>query len=125
MIFTPGTLVARIAIMLSIVLALVGFGAGTVWYLLSDKLAQAKAEQGHLQAGLRALAEQRVKDQATLARRAAANAAAARREAAARERLRAAVTVNRAWADEPLPKEIQDALASPAEPEVPAVPGSP
>lgn len=44
--------------------------------------------------------------------RAAAIASERRKSAAAQAALRKALDVNRAWADQPVPKEVQDALGS-------------
>lgn len=53
--------------------------------------------------------------QATSARRERQRAATARQEAAARHRLDAALAKSPEWADQPVPQEIQDALADPAD----------
>lgn len=101
---------ARVLLPLAVVLGVALAGAGVTYKVMSGKVARAEAQRDSAVQALQTLQEQRKKDQAVLARRAAANAAAARAAAATKARLLAAVQVNQSWANEPLPKEIQDAL---------------
>lgn len=104
---------ARAALPLLLAAALALAGAGVTYKVMAGKVAQAQAERDQLAQTLAALAAQRQKDMAILASRAKKNAAAARADALARQRLQQALRDNPAWADQPLPKELQDALGQP------------
>lgn len=91
-------------------LGLAGFG---VYRHMAVRLASVEAKLDGAQAALAEAVRQRKLDAALLARRAQENAAAARETALLRQRLRDALAVNREWAEQPVPKEVQDALAQP------------
>lgn len=103
----------KLGIYLAIAALMVGLGAGTVWYHLSAKLAAKSAEIADLKKAQDVLLGQRKTDQALLARRAKKNAAIARSEALASQRLSQVLAAERAWADQPVPKEVQDVLEQP------------
>lgn len=90
-----------------------GAGALGAYKLTSGRAATLQAEKAALTAAVDALRAQREKDAALLTRRAQAAAAAAREAAALRSKLSSALAANREWAAQPVPKEIQDALAQP------------
>lgn len=105
----------------ALVLGIIMAAAGTYRYMdakLTAQRAEAAAVQASLEAerdtladALRAAQAQRKKDQALLARRAAANAAAAQETARLRVALFEALEANREWASTPVPKEVRDALS--------------
>lgn len=110
MIFTPGTLGARLLIAATVTLLLAGLGAGGTYHLMAGKVAAVEAQRDTLARAVQEAQEQRKKDGALLARRAAANAVAARQAASLQAQLAATLAANRAWADVFVPKEVQDAL---------------
>jgi hypothetical protein len=104
-------LTARLGFYACIVLILIGLGAGTVWYWLSDTIAELKAERKELRAQLEAAAS---------ARRAEAEVSKARSErrqkrvaesAASEAKDAAAIAKHPDWANTPVPKEVRDAVA--------------
>lgn len=94
-------------------LACAGAGAFVAHRMAAGQIAQVTVERDQLSHALAAVAEQRQKDLALLARRTKENAAAARQMAELRQRLDIALQVNREWAETVVPKEVQDALAQP------------
>lgn len=93
---------------------------GAALTLAGWALKHSYAEQGALKTQIAALngallraAEQRATDQATLDRLAKKNAATAREMARAQASLQRSLSANREWADQPVPKEVQDALRKP------------
>lgn len=98
-----------IAIGLAMALALGGLGVLLKRAYTNNGLLSAQV--GELTKEAQASAEARKRDQAVLARRIKAAAAAARETALLRVELSQAVANNRAWADAPVPKEVQDALS--------------
>jgi hypothetical protein len=86
--------------------------AGTAYLLVASYKANG-AQKAQLeaseQARKRALAASK-RDRALSARRAKENAATARENALLRQRVEGALAQHRAWADQPVPKEVQDAL---------------
>ena len=69
-----------------------------------------KAQIGVLNQTILRAQEQRALDQATLALAARKIASTARETASAQASLASASRQNRSWADQPVPKEVQDAL---------------
>lgn len=90
-----------------------GFAAGTVWYVMAGRIAVYKADIRTLNATILRASEQRATDKATLDRLARKNAATAREMASAQASLQRSLSANREWADQPVPKEVQDALRQP------------
>jgi hypothetical protein len=90
-----------------------GLAAGTVWYTMNKRLASKAEEIRTLNGTILRAAEQRTTDKATLDRLARKNAAMARETASARASLQRSLSANREWADQPVPKEVQDALRQP------------
>jgi hypothetical protein len=91
-------------------LGLAGFG---VYRHMTARLASTEAQLDGAQAALAEAVRQRKLDAALLARRAQENAVAARETALLRQRLRDALAAHQEWATQPVPKEVQDALAQP------------
>lgn len=93
-------------------------GVGVATYkFMAQRVAVAQAEtaavaveRDTLAQALKAAQEQRKRDQALLARRAADNAAAARQMASLQKALAAALAANSEWATTPVPREVQDAF---------------
>lgn len=102
---------ARLALWGCIALILVGMGAGTTWYLLSDTIAGLEAERKDLQTHLERAASARRAERVASEKRAVVRTQRAAASAAHAAKDAAAIDVNRAWADQPLPKEVRDALA--------------
>ena len=101
---------ARLYALILAAALLYGLGAGTVYYLMTEKLAVMRADRARLVQAVTEAAKQRDRDQALLTRRAAANAAAARETASLRLRLDAALQARRDWAGQSVPQEVRDAL---------------
>lgn len=80
------------------------------WYRTAGHLAVAEQSRDTFRDALKEAGEQRRRDTALLARRSAAAAQAAREAAALRIRLQAALDANKAWADQPVPQAVQEAL---------------
>lgn len=77
------------------------------------ELAVAESEVSRLTAEIAGLQELRKADQAALASAQRDRAAIARKVASLRLSLDAALAANRGWAEQPVPKEVQDALSQP------------
>lgn len=77
------------------------------------ELAVAESRIAQLAVEIESLQELRKVDQAALASARREKAAIARKMASLKLSLDAALAANRAWADQPVPKEVQDALAQP------------
>lgn len=114
------TLAIKAVLALALVsgLGLMGAGLARAFYkprleAARLELAVAEAEVSRLAAENQGLQELRKLDQATLASVSRARAAIARESASLRLKLAAALDANRAWADQPVPKEVQDALEQP------------
>lgn len=95
----------------AVTLALMGSG----WALKRayEQQATQRAEIRALNGAILRASEQRILDRATLDRLARKNAATARESALAQAALQRALTANRTWADQTVPKEVQDALRQP------------
>jgi hypothetical protein len=94
----------------AVALLLVGFGAGTVWYLLADTNAELKADRKELNSQLAKAASARVAEREVSTKRAAVRHTRAAETAASAAKDAAAIKANREWAETPLPQEVQDAL---------------
>lgn len=109
---------AALALALAAGLGIMGAGLARAFYkprldAVRMELAAAESEVSRLAAENQGLQELRKLDQATLASVSRAKAAIARERAALSLKLTAALAANRAWADQPVPKEVQDALEQP------------
>jgi hypothetical protein len=104
---------ARLGAFLAIAALLVGLGAGTVWYFVSDKMARKDARIELLGDAIKQAQAQRDSDAKLLSRWAAKAAAMHKESTALRLRIDAALAANRDWADQQVPKEIQNALEQP------------
>lgn len=120
-------MIAQIKSVLFLTVCVVGLvaGAGMMYLAMSGKVAAAKAaveqvaaekaaveaQRDTLAEAIRSAKEQRKKDQALLARRAAENARQAKETARLRVALYEALQANREWATSTVPKEVQDAFS--------------
>jgi hypothetical protein len=100
----------KLLIALAVAAACAAGGAFAAYKFLAPRAAAVKDERDRLAQALDASEKQRKADAAVLTRRSAANAAAARESARKAEQLEDALERNRAWADQPVPKDVQDAL---------------
>ncbi len=103
----PGTY-RLAAVAVAIVLAIAG--AAAIWHL-NNQLVLARAETAQAQESLKTAQALRKKDAATSVLRERLRAADAASAASAGRRLEAAVEAAPAWADQPVPQEVRDALA--------------
>lgn len=96
-----------------VVVVLLGLLAGSGWLLKRSYSANGRIKAELTQATDRVtlLEKQAKADQALLKKRAAAEKEARIREAAAHKALQNSLFANREWADQPVPKEVLDALA--------------
>lgn len=101
----------RLYLWIAVAALLIGLGAGLSWYWVSDRLAAAEARAEVAEQGLAEAAKREKRLKAVSARLAKEKAVAARESALAAERLQRSLFENREWADQPVPKEVQDALA--------------
>lgn len=101
---------ARFAFWLGAAALLVGLGAGTVWYWLSGRIAELKADKKELNTQLQAAANARRAEQQISSKRAAVRQQRAGETAASDAKVRDAISANREWADQPLPQGVRDAL---------------
>lgn len=91
-------------------LVILGLGTGLGYRLTYPKIVAQKQQITVLDAALKTAGEQRKLDQAALAFRAEKNRAAAREMASLKLQLSDALARNRAWAEQAVPQEVQDAL---------------
>lgn len=105
---------------LTIAFGLAVAGLGLHAYVQKQRLESAKLELASAEAKIGTLADEleraqalRKLDQAALALARREKAAIAREMASLRLSLDAALAANRAWAEQPVPKEVQDALSQP------------
>lgn len=104
------TLWAKLWVYVALVLIAAGFGAGIVWYWLSDTIAELRAERKELRTQMQAVASARKAEQKVTERRADVRSKRAGEAAAAEERERKALGASD-WAKQPIPQEVRDAMA--------------
>lgn len=101
----------RLYLWLALAGLLVGLGAGLSWYWMSGRVSAANARADTAEKGLAEAAKREKRLKAVSARLAKEKAASARESALAAERLQTALAESPAWRDQPVPKEVQNALA--------------
>lgn len=101
----------RLALYAAIALVLIGLGAGTVWYMLSGTIAQLKTDKRELETLARKAAEAKKAERIVLQQRATVRQQRVTESVAIHARDDSALAAHKAWADEPLPQEVRDALA--------------
>jgi hypothetical protein len=90
-----------------------GFAAGTVWYIMADRVSRARAEIRTLNGTILRAVEQRARDKLAMDQLARRNAAISRKHALSEAALQRALTANPDWAAQPVPKEIYETLRKP------------
>lgn len=99
---------------LTIALVLLGFLAGSLAYMLRREIVKTGAQAetiNTLNEAVASVAKARERDGKVLAQRGREKAALARELAGTARKLDAALANQRAWADQPVPKEVQDAMS--------------
>jgi Flp pilus assembly protein TadB len=98
---------------LGIAALLLGLVAGTAFYWLAGERSRLRAEIEVLQTQKKTAQDALKKAEATSAYLRRKNAATARAAASATRSLERSLAAQPVWADQPVPKEVQDALAQP------------
>jgi hypothetical protein len=104
-------MINRIVTAAGIILAIYAVLASVLLYKAIAKSAEQEAAIGAYEERLTALSDARKGDAKVLGSRNAKRAARAPAEAGKRASMAAAAASNPEWADQPVPKEVQDALA--------------
>lgn len=104
-------MLTKYLLLASVVLGLLTAGSVTLAYRMSVKAGAAQAEVARLTKAQEQVAEALKASQALSARLAKEKAAMARQEARKRLRVEEALIAEPTWAQTPVPKEVQDALA--------------
>jgi outer membrane murein-binding lipoprotein Lpp len=101
----------KLVIAATVVALLVGAGAFAGYRWQSARVAALEADKTALVSQVKALERGRKAAEKAIAVRERARAEARAQEQASSARAREALEQNKAWADQPVPKEVQDALA--------------
>lgn len=100
----------RLTLALATLVVVLGGGLFVVGKAKVEQATRHTAEMTAMQNAVESLYKAREADQATLARLRQKNAATARKTAFLAHSLSAATAANPAWAAQPIPKEVKDAL---------------